>query len=323
MAKAADNVYRLPRATVREESFALAVIFNLFEEKGRHVLVIRTCDSQKFLLILSVVLLLAFSAVSGQDPHTYRISLPPGVQRLLTEVEKRYGKKIDLKFRKLPQGTFGESHVSKDGTPTMIIDSTRGPHQQCTPGHEALHLLDKIRGLPEVRFKFGIALSESGNRTNVAYADWLRHHLLEPIQHARFYSDLRDIGLDPDSELRKDIGHVMQNGESLKSRSSRFRTLYFYKARLEVDKRQQQLVKDLELFYIESGWTSELYSAIRLENIVDTYTDGSQIGELGAFVQCLKVLLTPQERVDLESWDSEWRGSTRIWIVTIRIDPPD
>lgn len=227
-------------------------------------------------------------------------------------VERAFGKAVRVVVR--PAEWFhGRTHIAGDGTPVVHIDPRSD--RRTTRVHELFHLLGYADGVPSLRFQ--VPGSWDAGHTNELL--WLESQLRGAIQHAGFYGPMREMGLDPDANLRKEIRGMLAGGPRAGAagtvRNLELRLLVLdLRAHLECS--DPALVESFDSWF--RGAVSPAIGALASEAVALLAGRLGSASELDLFVDCLGLLYRQDGVWDVAQRDVQRRGAFNLSTATLR-----
>ncbi len=248
--------------------------------------------------------------VTGCRSSAPEVGLTPG--RLERTVEKAFGKPVRVVVRPA-EGFHGRTHITGDGTPVVQIDPRSD--RNTTRTHELFHLLGYARGVPSLRFQ--LPGSWDAGHTNELL--WLESQLRGAIQHAGFYDEMREMGLDPDANLRKEIRGMLSGGAPPGSsgtvRNVELRLLVLdLRAHLECS--DPALIESFDAWF--RGAVSAETGSLASEAVALLDRRLGSASELELFVECLGLLYRADGIWEVARRDVQRRGAFRLSTATLR-----
>jgi hypothetical protein len=249
----------------------------------------------------------------------FGIELSPPAQQLLREVEAAYGESVlEKEVDTWEASHYGESSVTSDGTPAVTINTSTG-RTEATIVHELLHLKLRAEGFPILAFEFPAGKNTQANRE---YMAWIGFHLRDPIQHWIFYPQIRDIGIDPDAELKAEFEAALERGNFVNLNAATKRealTLYYLKAALQLN--DPDMVNRIVRWYKKKEWKKSLILGEKLVQVVLNSRPQTPKEEISVFLQCLNLLLRGAAKFELAEWKTETWGTFNQTLAIIKILP--
>lgn len=242
----------------------------------------------------------------------------PEVELAAEDLERR----VEAAFRRpvrtlLAPGTgfHGRTTVSSDGTPVVHIDpkADRG----VTRVHELFHLLDLAEGTPRLKYRIPLTWDRGRSREVV----WLESQLRGAIQHAGFYGRMREMGLDPDAVLRREVGEVVTGDRPLPMDlgvAAPERRLVVLALRVHLECSDPYLEKRFQGWFVSrvSGASADL-----VRRAIGRLDETRERSELDRFVACLELLFEGEGTWQVAGRDVEKRGSFRQPTATLEFRP--
>lgn len=248
--------------------------------------------------------------VTGCRSSAPEVGLTPA--SLERRVERAFGRAVRVVVR--PAEWFhGRTHIAGDGTPVVHIDPRTD--RLTTRVHELFHLLGYAEGVPSLRFQ--LPGSWDAGHTNELL--WLESQLRGAIQHAGFYDEMREMGLDPDANLRKEIRGMLAGGPRPVAtgtvRNLELRLLVLdLRAHLECS--DPVLVESFDSWF--RGAVSPAIGSLASEAVALLEGRLESTSELDLFVDCLRLLYRDDGIWDVAHRDVQRRGSFRLSTATLR-----
>jgi len=250
----------------------------------------------------------------------FGIDLSSGAKQLIAEVEEAFGKPVlEREVTTWEPSHYGESSVAEDGTPTVTINSATGK-TEATVVHELFHLKLRVEGFPILAYQFPPGQNTQANRE---FMSWVGAHLRDPIQHSIFYPLMRDIGVDPDAELKTELDQALARNEFLNLNSATKDTalaLYYLKAALQLN--DDEMLRGIVRWYKKKGWRDSLTLGKKLSQIVLNAEPQTPDEEIRVFVRCMNLLLRGLAKFEVVEWRNQVMGTFSQRAVLIRVLPP-
>jgi len=286
--------------------------------------------SKAIISVLAAILLLSHHNTPGESAsQSPRANLPPGKKLfgimlrpsssvLLETVERLYGKPVrEEETDKFPPGKFGESTVDEEGTPVIIINSSRGRTERNII-HELYHLRLRAEGSPILTGHFAGVRSSRESRQLLSS---LIPYFHDFIQHWIFYPEMRKMGLDPAADIKSDYERILgvDKFQTLNESDVKGLALEYWKTALELD--DPELLGRIGKWYERKGWGSSLAKGKQLKEIVESASPRQADEEVDALLRCLNAFYEGEYKFELEARDKEMHGKFLQRIAVIRILP--
>ncbi|HSK71466.1 MAG TPA: hypothetical protein VK892_07215, partial [Pyrinomonadaceae bacterium] len=155
---------------------------------------------KRLFLFFAVLFLLNKNVPAQTDVGFIGIKLRPEVQSLISEIEKKTGRKIQLNFGEFSDASdesmIGSSFIDDDGTPVVNIrfDLKHQPKKlEAVIAHELFHLRLRADGFPvflwSPKVKTHKGLAQDVEQSNV-------NDLLSLVEHRIFKSEMEKSGFN-------------------------------------------------------------------------------------------------------------------------------
>ena len=260
-------------------------------------------------LILTTCLIAGFLCSGLYGERMFGLTLSPDAASLKTEVERSFTKTI--REERLDEDIFlspaaslqAQSSIEPDGTPVVRINTSRGVTER-TIVHELFHLKLRAEGFPSP--VFDRRQPEVANLNIESLWNMLR----DPIEHAIFFPKMRELGYDPDADVRADLEKAMRDGDFADPAplsKQDFLTLLYFKALLEVT--DTELLSRLNGWYSAKGWTRAIEIAEKLKQAVTDSPLQTRQQQIDAIVGCLNILFEDSFAFSFRRWITRKLGS--------------
>lgn len=177
------------------------------------------------------------------------VKLRPATERLLTEVEKLYGRPLAVE-RVVPLGGgWGSSRVDQDGTPRIRI-APEAAGDEAIIAHELLHLRLRAHGSPVFLWK------STASEARLRSLGEVQGQLYDAIQHRAFAAELRAMGFDARVRLREQLRATIQNRKFQGTATDLGKAVVAARVFLEFG--QGPELEALKRWYAEAGWHQSL-----------------------------------------------------------------
>lgn len=276
-------------------------------------------------IVAILIAILQTSLLAAQHPLPQRhralgVALSAPGLRLLAEVEALYKKTVRFEeVESWEPSHYGESSVVADGTPVIKLNSRTG-QTESTVVHELFHLKLFATGFPIIVYE---VLPEAKTPANLVFLTWIGFHLHDPILHWIFYPQMRQLGVDPDVELRQEFLQALAKGsfENLKpATQEEALALYYFKATLQLN--DPKILARLADWYKREKWDAPLAMGKEMAEMVKRSSPRTPEQAIDVFVRCLNLLLKNSASFQISGWTSDQLGAHQQRIVVIRVFPP-
>lgn len=224
------------------------------------------------------------------------LKLRPKVRALVKEIEKLYGKSIEVEFTNISETPEGDDRAGKAvitdvGVPTIKVDQHVNPKDtvriERIIAHELLHLRLRAKGYPVLFFHGETSLMTAVRPYLLEAGNGLRNG----IEHWLFASDLRAMGFDPADEIKRGM-EKFSRAAKMGEGDDVLLALYYYRSILEYD--DPALLAKLKQGYVEGNRLGAIKLGERLSQVVldsqpkTTYAIGKTL------LSCLDTLFQKQ-----------------------------
>jgi hypothetical protein len=255
----------------------------------------------RFIVVLGALAL----GLSGQATP-FGISLSPGTQALLAQVEKAFHHPIverSLEDHEL----LGSSYLTPEGFPVVSLSSNG--RNEPTLAHELMHLLLKSEGYAGVRH----LMPDGSAPTGVAARELDSSLLLirDPIEHWIFAPRLKKLGLNPDQYNVDRMRGFLKDGRFpglAPATANSMRAVFYYEAVLVLD-HQPDLLQQIKERYRQNGWTQEQELGESMAAVVLRIKPSSPEEEIACYIECCNLIFAGKVHFSLARWDARQMGS--------------
>lgn len=234
-------------------------------------------------------------------------------------VEKHYGKRVREDVVDLPQERIAYSIVEVDGTPVVQINSSTQPSEH-TIIHELFHLKMEADGYAVLAYN--PPPNQDREQFRRLMETWIHPYVRDTILHSLFYSAMRQMGLEPATELRAKVERFIledrMDGNFEKSATGTqmlMIVLTYYKAALELD--DGKLTDRLSQWYQKKAWGDQLRIAQNLLQIVRSSAPNSPESVVESFLKCMEYLLG--WKYTIQKWETKTLGIHKQQVVLINV----
>jgi hypothetical protein len=233
--------------------------------------------------------------------------------KLLAEVEKLYGKSVELEHTTEHELAF--ARTEEDGTPWIKINpwiySKSELRQEATVVHELFHLKFRASGYPLLGWE-----SNAAYKANALFLEEMAARIFDTIQHVIFYPQMRQMELDPSTEFQEHFLQLERGGGRIPP-NDRQRAVFFMKAFLEFSDRD--LIEKLEQWYKAKQWHEPLATGKELaETIINPIS--SPEDTIHVFVRCMNILVGPEARFSVPRWEERYHGPLGLRVGVVRVE---
>jgi hypothetical protein len=264
---------------------------------------------------ISAALALGLAGQSGP----FGLSLSPGTQALLAQVEKAFHHPIIE--RALDDGQLlGSSYVNADGFPVVSLSPTG--RNEPTLAHELMHMLLKAEGYADV-----LHLMPDGSApTGIAQRELTSALLLirDPIEHWIFAPRLRTLGLNPDQYNVERMRGFLKDGKFrglAPATEDSMRAVFYYEAVLVLE-HDPELLRQVRDRYGENGWLKERELGESMADVVLQTKPSTPEEEISRYVACCNLIFAGKVHFAAARWETTEKGSFKQRIVYIATSAP-
>ncbi len=241
------------------------------------------------LTIILLLLLLGGNVFAQSKDLFLGIRLRPEVQAIVSEIEKKTGKKIYAEFTVQKDFFLGSSYISERGLAIIQIDAELEDTPQkleAVIAHELLHLRLRVNNYPVFLFsptiKTAKGLAQDVEQPNA-------NDLTSMIEHRIFKSDLEKFGLYKLIDLAGDTAREAKRNKG--KEDGQVDSINYARAILEY-----QNPKDVEAVrkaYEENGWTRSLREGKQIADIISQSNLQTPKDVETVFLKCILILYVP------------------------------
>lgn len=241
------------------------------------------------LTVILFILLLAGNVFAQSKDLFLGIKLRPEVQAIVSEIEKKTGKKIYAEFTGQKDYFLGSSYVSEKGLAIIQVDAELEDTPQkleAVIAHELLHLRLRVNNYPVFLFsptiKTAKGLAQDVEQPNA-------NDLTSMIEHRIFKSDMEKFGLYKLIDLAGDTAREAKRNKG--KEDSQADSINYARAILEY-----QNPKDIEAVrkvYEANGWTRALREGKQIADIISQSSLQTPKDAENAFLKCVLILYVP------------------------------
>lgn len=249
----------------------------------------------------------------------FGLSLSPGTQALLAQVEKAFHHSIVE--RSLDDGQLlGSSYVNEEGFPVVSLSPT-GKNEP-TLAHELMHLMLRSEGYADV-----LHLMPDGSAPTGIAALELNSALLlirDPIEHWIFAPRLKKLGLNPDQYNVERMRGFLKDGQFrglAPATEDSMRAVFYYEAVLVLD-HDPDLLQQIKDRYERNGWLKEREIGESMAAVVLQAQPSSPEEEISCYVACCNLIFAGKVHFAVTGWDTREMGSFKQRLVYIATSAP-
>ena len=274
----------------------------------------RRATFRLFLAALACTLALPYGAHGAQE-RRHRVFLNALAKQLLDDVERLYGRGVNVVGEQTRAGVLGKAQVRKDGTPVVVIK----PHIEepaTTLVHELFHLRDRYYGIPSRIRPDELRLFRG--EVSVRELEDLFAMVRDRIAHRMFYSDMRAMGYSPTAAYVKALPRQIAQFRDTRAPRTRIRrTIMLLQAELEGE--DEVLVDILKRELVRAGAAPQVSQAEELAQFIRENKPSTTGEFIGVFLAVTNRILS-EEGVRLEALPIRWdpRGQLKDPVVLVR-----
>lgn len=241
------------------------------------------------LTIIFIILLLGGNVFAQTKDFFLGIKLRPEVQAIVSEIEKKTGKKIYAEFTEQKDFFLGSSYISEKGLAIIQVDAELEDTPQkleAVIAHELLHLRLRVNNYPVFLFsptiKTAKGLAQDVEQPNA-------NDLTSMIEHRIFKSDMEKFGLYKLIDLAGDTAREAKRNKG--KEDGQADSINYARAILEY-----QNPKDVEAVrkaYEENGWTRSLREGKQIADIISQSNLQTPKDTETVFLKCVLILYVP------------------------------
>jgi hypothetical protein len=213
------------------------------------------------------------------------VKLKPEITAIVTEIEKKCGRKLYAEFTPQEQFTLGTSFVDEDLLPVVLVDPQYEESEKLEAIiiHEILHLRLRVNDYPVFVFSPSVN-TQQGRAIDVEqenvrdFKSILDHHL--------FKADMARYGVDKLVDL---AGDTARNAKKRKGQESNNADIINY-ARAILEYPNPKDITEVTRIYTENGWTRVLTSGKAIADIIARSVIKTPADYERVFLECLPKL---------------------------------
>jgi len=242
--------------------------------------------------IVLILLVACTSAFAQTGRSILGVKLKPELAAIVTEIEKKCGRKLYAEFTPQDQFTLGSSFVDEDMLPVVLVDPQYEESEKLEAIiiHELLHLRLRVNNYPV--FVFSPSVNTQQGRAIDVEQENLRD-FKSILDHHVFKADMVRYGLDKLVDL---AGDTARDAKRRRGRESSNADIINY-ARAILEYPNQKDIVEVTRIYTENGWTRDLKAGKEIADIISRSVIKTPADYERVMLQCLpKLYPIPADR---------------------------
>ena len=243
----------------------------------------------RFFILFSLLLVLKLNLFAQYDVGFADVNLHPDVKKIITEIETKTGKTIQVNYGEFETNnnfTFGTSFINNSGRALVNIRHDlryQAKKLEVVVTHELLHLKLRVNGFPvflwssTVKTAKGLAINTEQSTVN---------DLLSLIEHQVFKAEMEKYDLFKAFNLAGDTAKSARANKN--KRDSQADSLNYARAILEYNNPAD--TEEVRKIFFANNWNRALKDGKQLAEIIQTFPLKTPNEVEKVFLRCLLIL---------------------------------